>query len=136
MSINHIPVEMELDSGSPVTIIPKNKFMKLLPSLKLQPADIRLATSTGEQLNVCGYVPVTVEYERQKHCMKLNVVEGGKTSLIGLDWLSKIQLNWKDICYVNSMQTTMPSTDQLKTRYSELFDANAWQNEKLQSDYT
>lgn len=53
MLINGIPIDMELDSGSPVSLMPLKTFNQLFKSVKLQRSDLRLSTYTGESLNVC-----------------------------------------------------------------------------------
>jgi hypothetical protein len=58
--VNGISVNMELDSGSPVSLMPKVHFDKYFQATKLNKSDIRLATFMGEQLDVCGYLPVVV----------------------------------------------------------------------------
>jgi hypothetical protein len=84
LTMNGVSVNMELDSGSPATIMPKKQFDQLFKASKLSPPDIRLATYTGESLNVCGCETVVVNYETKSYDLKLSVVNGGNTALFPL----------------------------------------------------
>lgn len=124
LSINGVPVDMELDSGSPVSLMPKTSFERLFKSTELRESDIQLATYTGESLNVCGYLPVVVKYESQSHSLKLYVVNSGHSTLLGRDWLQKIKLNWKNIKFIQSIKAQQPvgNLNQLKNEFVHLFD--------------
>jgi hypothetical protein len=79
----------------------------------------------GESLNVYGYETVVVDYEDKLYKkLKLYVVDGGNTALLGRDWLQKIQLNWKNIEFVHSVRAeqTTDLLQELKNRYADLFD--------------
>ena len=45
---------------------------------------------------------VNVEYNGQSAEMPLLIVEGSGPSLMGRDWLSQIQLNWKQIHHIHT----------------------------------
>ena len=87
MNINDTNVRMELDSGSPVSLMPTSLFREYFPQLALQQADLQLSTFTGEALKVLGYANVTVKYEQQTYSLKIYVVDAGRTPLFGRDWL-------------------------------------------------
>ena len=93
MVINDVSIDMELDSGSPVSLMPRKAFEKLFKSIDLLESDVQLATYTGESLNVCGYLPAVVKYEGQSHSLKLYIVNSGHSTLLGRDWLQKIKLH-------------------------------------------
>jgi len=63
--VNGVPVDMELDSGSPVSLMPLKTFNQSFKSetMKLQRSDVCLSTYIGESLKVHGYLPVNVQYE-------------------------------------------------------------------------
>ena len=49
-----------------------------------------------------GCCSVNVEYNGQSAEMPLLIVEGSGPSLMGRDWLSQIQLNWKQIHHIHT----------------------------------
>jgi hypothetical protein len=80
MMINNKEVDMELDSGSPVSIMPRKIFETHFQT-NLETADMQLSTFTGESIDVCGYLPTVVHYEGQLYRnLKLYVVNGGNTT--------------------------------------------------------
>ena len=65
MLVNGVSIDLELDSGSPVSIMPKWQYEKYFQSNKLEVSDVRLSTYTGEVLKIGGFMPVTVEYNKR-----------------------------------------------------------------------
>lgn len=124
MFINGVNIEMEIDSGAPVSLMPQNECDKHFGSVKLEHADVRLSTFTGEQLHVNGFLPVDVTYGENSYPLKLYIVNRGRATLLGRDWLQAIKLDWKEIQTVNSVQAVKPSEvlSELKTRYAVLFN--------------
>lgn len=119
--VNDVPTDMELDSGSPVSLMPLKIYNQLFKSVKLQRSDLSLSTYTGESLKVCGYLPVNVKYEAKSYDLKLYIVDGGNTALLGRDWLQRIQINWQSVHFVRSTKSTSATLDELKTRYADLY---------------
>jgi len=117
LQMNEVNVQMELDLGSSVSLMPCVLFKKYfgkrcLPYLKS--AEVRLSSFTGESLNVQGYFPVTVVYDGQSHHLKLYIVDGGNSALLGCEWLENIKFNWQSIGAVHSLQPTMLTLDEVK----------------------
>jgi nucleoside-triphosphatase THEP1 len=121
IDVNGRNVEMELDSGSPVSLIPVSKYRELFADLPLQSSELRLSTFTGEPLQVCGFIAVTVQYNNQRYNMKLHVVSQGNTALFGRDWLQEIRLDWNQIHQIKTCETAPGSLTQITNRYSRLF---------------
>jgi hypothetical protein len=124
MVINGVNIDMEIDSGSPVSLMPQVEFEKHFGSVELEHSDVRLSTFTGESLKVNGFVMVDVTHDKKTYCLKLYVVDHGRTTLLGRDWLHSIKLDWKRIYVVNSVETAKPSDvlSMLKDRYAVLFE--------------
>ena len=71
VSINTYPIEMELDTGSSVSLIPEKLFeSKFIESMPLKRSSVTLRTYTGERVPVLAEAEVQVEYESQ--IMKLS----------------------------------------------------------------
>ena len=63
---NKVPLQMEVDTGSPVSLISRDTYRKLWLNKeqrpKLQPSPRRLRTYTGQELGVQGSATVDVTY--------------------------------------------------------------------------
>lgn len=51
-SINQSKVELELNTGSAVTLVPENEFRKISTDLKIEVTDLRLSSFTGHSVEV------------------------------------------------------------------------------------
>lgn len=58
-------------------------------------------------------------YKKQHHTLELIVVAGEGPTLMGRDWLSKIQLDWNELYYVN--HSTPPELQVLLDKYQAVF---------------
>ena len=108
---------MELDTGATVSLVSEKTFHQLFPSTTLQPSSIQLHSYLGESITVVGQVEVEVNYGTQTVKLPLIVVSGDGPSLFGRDWMTKIQLNWKEI-YTVKMEAKL---NDLLDRHSTLF---------------
>ena len=103
--VNSINLEMELDTGAAVSVIPEKIFMEKFPSVKMKPSDIVLKTYTGERMKPVGVADVDVKYQKQHKNLKLYVVRKAGVTLFGRDWLKHITLNWPEIKAVRVCKT-------------------------------
>ena len=108
---------MELDTGATVSLVSEKTFHQLFPSTTLQPSSTQLHSYSGESITVVGQVEVEVNYGTQTVKLPLIVVSGDGPSLFGRDWMTKIQLNWKEI-YTVTMEAKL---NDLLDRHSTLF---------------
>ena len=116
LTIEGKPVQMDIDTGASLSLISEQTFLELWPSATLQQTSIQLKTYTGTPVKVVGVLNATVCYEQQTVTLPLLVVEGVGASLLGHNWLEKIQLNWTVIHNMN--------IDQLQAvldKYTEVF---------------
>ena len=98
-------VEFQVDTGSACTIINEKIYRdKLSQSCTLQKTKTKLKSYTGDSIEVLGKctVPVTYMYENETKQLIVYVVKGNRPCLLGRDWLSRINLNWKNIFSVTS----------------------------------
>ena len=99
--VNNADLDMEVDTGASVSIISEDTYNRLWPEKQqpsLQKSTITLRTYSGEQLSVKGSMAVDVQYKDQKAHLQLVVATGQGPSLLGRDWLSKIRLDWTELC--------------------------------------
>ncbi|XP_062620772.1 uncharacterized protein K02A2.6-like [Saccostrea cucullata] len=95
--VNSVSLEMELDTGAAVSVIPEKIFKEKFPNVKLKPSDILLKTYTGERIKPAGVAEVSVRYQDQRKDLNLYVVKKAGVTLFGRDWLKQITLNWPEI---------------------------------------
>ena len=103
VKIDSKPVVMHIDTAADFSIIGKDVFEHHFPTHKLQRSDVSLKTYTGEILQIEGQFMCSVEYEGQ-YFENLPVIVAkycGKPSLLGKNWLCKLQLDWKSIFFVD-----------------------------------
>jgi hypothetical protein len=80
----------------------------------------KLKSYTGDAIEVLGKCTVPVTYENETKQLIVFVVKGNRPCLLGRDWLSTINLNWKNIFSVTSNDL-----ESLKNEYSCLFQGNS-----------
>ena len=99
VSLNGVPVTMEVDTGAAVSVMSHRQQEELFPGAELQPSRISLRTYTAERVQVLGALPVQVAYGTQVKDLPLVIVQGGGPALLGRDWLGHIKLDWPVIAY-------------------------------------
>ena len=91
-----VTIPMEVDTGSPITLIPEEIWTKTL-NLPLQPSDLKLISYTKNPLNLRGKCEVNVGLNGHKMLLTVHVARKGGATLMGRDWLRKIRLNWDEL---------------------------------------
>ncbi|XP_062574192.1 uncharacterized protein K02A2.6-like [Saccostrea cucullata] len=108
------PINMELDTGSSVSIIPETFYQQYLSDVPLQGTKIKLETFTGENISPLGTVHVPVTLNRQQGNMDLVVVRQKGPALFGPDGLSQSKVNWHEVKVLKLQQTTQKTDTMLK----------------------
>ena len=118
--VNGQSITMELDTGSPVSIVPVSIFKDLVNDLELQPTKIQLRTYSGQRLRTLGKARVDVQVSGQRAQDDLYVVDTSGPPLFSRTWLRKLRLDWNAI---HSVRTTSASDclNQLKESYADIF---------------
>ena len=100
LTLNTVPVSMELDTGAALSLINMATYHKIAQSsqLPLQKSDVILRTYTGEHINIRGSVEVKVYYQGKTKTLRLQVVEGEGPNLLGHDWLETLQVRLNCVC--------------------------------------
>jgi hypothetical protein len=71
-----------------------------------------------------GYINVQVKYNGQCESLKLYLVQKGGPALFGQEWLKKINLDWKNLEWINKISVsgnTSENLDFLLKEYSNVF---------------
>ena len=101
VSVNGIPLTMEIDTGAVVSVVGNGFYEKYLPHVPLSSCSKQLQSYSGEILATKGETLVDVEFQGQKAQLPLVVVDGDKPALLGRNWLMEIKLDWNQLFVVN-----------------------------------
>ena len=96
-------------------------------TVELEKTSTRLQTYTKEAIPVVGSVLVPVEHNGQSLTLPLIVTTGNGTPLLGRDWLSALQLDWRSIFSVGSAL----SLQQVLDKHCEVWSRRASRCESL-----
>ena len=80
-------VDMELDTGASVTIIPKNVWYDVLDT------DLKLRSFSGHKIPVAGEAKFRVSHHNQEVSLSVFITENDGPVLMGSDWLSALKLD-------------------------------------------
>ena len=117
VKINGSELPIVVDTAASLSIISESTYHSLSALPELNSTDITLNTYTGESIVVLGSLEVDVSYEDEMFSLTLIVVRGSGPSLLGLNWLQQIKLNWTKIHAVSPKT----SLNNLLEKYASLF---------------
>lgn len=108
-------MKMELDTGSPCSIISNRNLHVIKDHFKLLPTNRQFTSYSGHKVNCIGRMPVTVRLGTKVCRLNLYVVNGELDTLMGREWISKF-VNQKDFVrlfessssQINGITTTPP----------------------------
>ena len=103
------PIQMELDTGAAVSLLPHNLYVENFSHMPLEDTPVVLKTYGGERLMPEGKLNVNVDYLGQVVHTSLYVVKVDGPALFGRDWLRLIKLNWHEIKAVCSAHPRPPA---------------------------
>ena len=119
--IEGLDVVMELDTGASCSIINESTYKQLESAIKLQAPQSVLRTYTGHKIPVLGEAVVDVRYGSNEWWLPVIVTKGSGPNLLGRDWLSHIQLDWRSVFSV-STERPVPVVDRFKNQYPQVFE--------------
>ncbi|UYV69941.1 hypothetical protein LAZ67_7001275 [Cordylochernes scorpioides] len=109
-----------VDTGSPVTLMPKTIFKKFW-KVKLFPTSKNLKTLCNNPIKLVGERDVFVEEAGRK--LRLIVVdEGFPEVLLGREWLKFLDINYSRLLNVNVAKVSESCIDSLIKSYANLFN--------------
>ena len=97
---------MEVDTGAVVSVVSEATWLAVFPSVPLTNCALSLHTFTFQPVEVLGQIMVQVRYKGYAGTHRLVVVKGNTPTLLGRDWLEKMQLDWASLKVVGTKQST------------------------------
>ena len=115
VAINSTPLQFEVDTGCPVTLISEQTWNKVFDgnSPNLETCTLKLKSYTGQPLDIMGTVEAQVKYQNQTKVVPLTVVKGNGPSLFGRDLISEFSV--MKICQENN------SMQEILANHSDVF---------------
>ena len=96
-------VEMEVDTGTSVSVVPTQMYSEVLSHVLLKKSIAQLQSYSGERLKVKGEAVVPIKYGMQQSMERLIVVDvSDKPAVLGRDWLLNLKLDWASLFKVDS----------------------------------
>ena len=86
--VNNRPIKLIIDSGSPVTLIPKSQFNRITP-LKLLKTEYR--DVNDNRIRFEGKT-IAVEIDEKRNNLEILVTTKKTNPLSGLDWMEKLEI--------------------------------------------
>ena len=101
MNVAGSDVDVEVETGATVTVIPTGVFQSALSHVQLSGSAVRLQTYSGELLEVPGEADVPVRYGNRFAVPKIVVVDvSNKPAILGRSWLQVIHMDWSSLFQV------------------------------------
>lgn len=113
---------MEIDTGSAISCINSECYRQHFSRCKVLESDLSLRYYTGEIVKPVGKITISVGYEGRQKVLDLYIVDKGKTSLVGRQWLTElnIKLPFVSCNNVSSLKHDFNFND-FSSKYKEVF---------------
>uniref|UniRef100_A0A1Y1NJJ9 Retropepsins domain-containing protein n=1 Tax=Photinus pyralis TaxID=7054 RepID=A0A1Y1NJJ9_PHOPY len=119
--INGVNLNMEIDTGSGISIISEKTYQRYFNQLLILDTKIKLRSYTREEIKTLGYIKVDVDYQKRNFKdLNLYIVYNGGPPLLGRDWLSKLNITIGNDFLLNNVTTITKHS--LLNDFSELFE--------------
>nr|XP_047141340.1 uncharacterized protein K02A2.6-like [Hydra vulgaris] len=129
VKINGKEVGMEVDTGAAVSVMAVSAYRRVKGNKgKLRRSEVVLKTYTGELVRPEGIGLVEVDYKGQCCSLPITVVKGNVPTLMGRDWIYRLNLEWADLCKgikkVNICNRLDSRVEALVAKFPEVFSDN------------
>ena len=121
--VNNRPIKFIIDSGSPVTSIPKSQFNGTTP---LRPIGTEYRDVIDNRIKFEGKTTASEEINGERNNLEIMITTKKTNPLLGLDWMEKlgITLDTGKIGPQENNVTEDPDLTTLKRRFKKLFNEN------------
>ena len=122
-AINDVNLEMEVDTGAAVSLLPTSLYQTHFPSHPLRPSKLQLSAYSGDSIQARGVLSVTAAVNGKTERADLYVVDTRGPPLLGREWLMKFPLDWTRIKHLRSESAgNVPEAVlALKEKYADVF---------------
>lgn len=112
-------VNMEIDTGSPISAISEKVYKSIFSHIKLNQCDLILKSYDGARLIPLGYLEVKCKRNLQddSKVLELYVFENGGLPLIGRSWIKALKI---DLC-LNQISQWKTDIDQIVKEFPNVF---------------
>ena len=126
--VNNRPIKFIIDSGSPVTLIPKSLFNNIT---QLHPLKTEYRDVNDNRIQFEGKTMAKVEIDGKQKELEILVTTKRTNPLLGLDWMKKLGITLETGKTVPQIQQIKeyPDITSLKTKFKKLFSENHTVNE-------
>ncbi|UYV84399.1 K02A2.6-like [Cordylochernes scorpioides] len=123
VQINDKILSLEYDTGSAYSLISNStrRFFKLPNPCPADPLRVKLATYSGQPLQVLGTLDVPVQYQNSTQTLPLMVVGGERPSLCGRNWMEALGILPTQPYKVDMIKVTENNLPTPLHRFRELF---------------
>ena len=104
-----IRLPMQIDTGAAVSVISELTYNRLWSAAKrptLQHTSVQLRTYSSEKLPACGQFQVLISCRGQEARLRLVVVAGKGPTLMGRDWLKRLDVQWQNSVGVHHLSNS------------------------------
>ena len=122
LSLNGLRVKMEVDSGSPITIISENTYnlISKISHTPLKPFKRIVRSASFKVMPVLGMISVDVVWKGKKlNSLPVVVMAGRAPALLGRAWFPMLGI---DVIGIYSCNSFSPRTSQILTQFAEVFN--------------
>ena len=122
--VNNRPIKFVIDSGSPVTLIPKSQFNKITPRM---PIGTEYRDVNDNRIKLEGKTTAAVEINGKRNDLEVLITTKKTNPLQGLDWMEKLGItldNTGETGPLINHVTEDPDITVLKKRFEKLFNEN------------
>jgi hypothetical protein len=121
-NVENVSIEMEIDSGASISILPEEIVKEKLPHININPTILKLRTYDGSIIKPTGEIGVKLKYGERELCSKLLVVKKGHRALVGRDLMKKLGITIMDISKIEVESTNKNNKlELLINEFEELF---------------
>ncbi|KAK3910618.1 hypothetical protein KUF71_020432 [Frankliniella fusca] len=127
--VNNIPLEMEIDTGSAVSLISLQDFQSKFPECSFSSSSTVLSVANKKPLKVLGELLVTVKCCGVEYKLPLLICDILEIPLLGRPWLDILVPKWREIFSlsvnsVKAVQNQIPTVESLAKIFPNTFDQN------------
>lgn len=119
MLVNGVPLEMELDTGAGVSVLPDNILKEKLSVYKVQPTLVKLKAYDGAIIEPIGAVEMFVDYKSIKIKCKFLIVSSDNKPLVGRDIMAEFGIGINNLVSVDSRKSKL---DKLLDVFKDIFN--------------